>query len=395
MTLQTTAMPLTTAIASSSASALTGADASGGADARSSATLFLDILDKVDAEVDRREQSKHDKPQSADDAMSDVNPQDTPVSPAFRAASGVGDSFFALATARAAVARDALPREENDRDQRKVTGALDSAIAPTNQQRLGPGREVFPNVEHAPLGRQAGAQATVTRLIEAAYGTAQETLSSDAPIVAGGDEEKATELSEVASPALNANPRLTIAAFETHLPIAVAHAFSQRDAAPIGAPPIAPSMFDVNASQPEAAPLKILTFTLEPEALGAVTVKMRVMRLSVDIEIDVGTAKTQFLLNELKDRLAAAIDAGGVAVEAIDIRISSAPDSSDMRQPHDESRSGHAPMSGSRSGEDAFADGGEFSRPHKARASTPARRLREQNTHVPDHDRDRTRGVYL
>lgn len=76
-------------------------------------------------------------------------------------------------------------------------------------------------------------------------------------------------------------------------------------------------------------PAKILTFQLEPEDLGAVTVRMQLTKTRVSLKIDVDSPAVQNLLTQSKDQLSQALSASGHSVDDIAIRVSSAPAPSD------------------------------------------------------------------
>lgn len=76
-------------------------------------------------------------------------------------------------------------------------------------------------------------------------------------------------------------------------------------------------------------PAKILTFQLEPEDLGAVTVRMQLTKTRVSLKIDVDSPAVQNLLTQSKDQLSQALSASGHSVDDIAIRVSPAPAPSD------------------------------------------------------------------
>lgn len=76
-------------------------------------------------------------------------------------------------------------------------------------------------------------------------------------------------------------------------------------------------------------PTKILTFQLEPEDLGAVTVRMQLTKTRVSLKIDVNSAAVQNILTRSRDELSQALSASGHSVDDIAIRVSPAPVPSD------------------------------------------------------------------
>jgi hypothetical protein len=73
------------------------------------------------------------------------------------------------------------------------------------------------------------------------------------------------------------------------------------------------------------APSKVLTFQMEPEDLGVVTVRMQITKTRVSLKIDVESPAVQTILSRSSDELAQALGASGHRVEDIAIRVSPAP----------------------------------------------------------------------
>lgn len=76
-------------------------------------------------------------------------------------------------------------------------------------------------------------------------------------------------------------------------------------------------------------PAKILTFQLEPEDLGSVTVRMQLTKTRVSLKIDVDSPAVQNILTQSRDQLSQALSASGHSVDDIAIRVSPAPAPSD------------------------------------------------------------------
>ncbi|MDJ0449462.1 flagellar hook-length control protein FliK [Methylocystis sp. JR02] len=76
-------------------------------------------------------------------------------------------------------------------------------------------------------------------------------------------------------------------------------------------------------------PTKVLTFQLEPEDLGAVTVRMQLTKTRVSLKIDVNSTAIQNILTQSRDELSQALSASGHSVDDIAIRVSPAPVPSD------------------------------------------------------------------
>lgn len=73
------------------------------------------------------------------------------------------------------------------------------------------------------------------------------------------------------------------------------------------------------------SPSKVLTFHLEPEDLGAVTVRMQLTKTRVSLRIDVNSPAVQNTLTQSRDELSRALSASGHSVDDIAIRVSPAP----------------------------------------------------------------------
>jgi hypothetical protein len=128
------------------------------------------------------------------------------------------------------------------------------------------------------------------------------------------------------------------ASFETDFPAAIAH---QLSISPGGSNIDERGTQNTLAASAEARtigfakhepPTKILTFELEPASLGAVAVRMKIMRSRVELQINVETADALSLLTNCRDKLSQAIGAGGHEVASVSILVSSAPANLDTIQ---------------------------------------------------------------
>jgi hypothetical protein len=133
----------------------------------------------------------------------------------------------------------------------------------------------------------------------------------------------------VAAPAASANPPRTIHVDElsSHFPVMLANL------APPSAPAIEPSMRDgaapttalMSAPVTRFEPVRILRFAIEPAELGALSVKIRVSHMRVEIQIDAQSSTAATLLVQARDALIAALDQKGMALQAFDVTTQIAP----------------------------------------------------------------------
>lgn len=75
------------------------------------------------------------------------------------------------------------------------------------------------------------------------------------------------------------------------------------------------------AVTPQPVHIKILTFDLHPEALGPVTVRMRLSGKQVDIAIDVKSENVRSILTQSKESMVEALAEHGLRLEGPDIRL--------------------------------------------------------------------------
>lgn len=112
----------------------------------------------------------------------------------------------------------------------------------------------------------------------------------------------------------------------THLPAVIAQTvIAPRE----GESParIAASAPDLSAPPQEkrADPVRILKFQVEPAALGAITVRMRVSQSRVDIELDAESARTSALLMDAQDHLTSAIGEKGMTLDSFKVSLNPSP----------------------------------------------------------------------
>ncbi|KAF2990647.1 flagellar hook-length control protein FliK [Methylocystis sp. MJC1] len=87
----------------------------------------------------------------------------------------------------------------------------------------------------------------------------------------------------------------------------------------------APAPSNAISDNAKDSPSKILTFHLEPEDLGAVTVRMQLTKTRVSLRIDVNSPAVQKTLTQSRDQLSQALSVSGHSVDDIAIRVSPAP----------------------------------------------------------------------
>jgi hypothetical protein len=118
--------------------------------------------------------------------------------------------------------------------------------------------------------------------------------------------------------------KIHVADLSTHFPIAIASLLPAPSSNPAAVPPVAHhEAQSAPVERPAAGPrrdlVKILRFELEPAALGALSVKMRVSHTRVEIEIDTQSATTTNLLSQARDVLTSAIEHKGLALHAFEV----------------------------------------------------------------------------
>lgn len=111
---------------------------------------------------------------------------------------------------------------------------------------------------------------------------------------------------------------ICVTALETHLPAIIAGAAADPGALtegvaekPGGSPP----------ARPEAFRVKILTFELQPAALGPLTVRMRMNARNVELVIDVRSEDVRSILTQTRASMVEALAQHGLALETPDIRL--------------------------------------------------------------------------
>ncbi|WP_370674099.1 flagellar hook-length control protein FliK [Pleomorphomonas sp. PLEO] len=116
-------------------------------------------------------------------------------------------------------------------------------------------------------------------------------------------------------------------------------------------------------SRHTAGPLKVLHIKLEPEDLGAVVVKMRLVDRSLELEVVASRQETADLLAKDRDMLTRALRGSGYTTDVVAITASTTPDSSQMtgdNRSGAQTSSGHpgAQAGGNRGSNDPAGSGG-------------------------------------
>lgn len=121
-------------------------------------------------------------------------------------------------------------------------------------------------------------------------------------------------------------------------------------------------------SRHSAGPLKVLHVKLEPEDLGAVVLKMRLVDKSLELEVVASRQETADLLAKDRDMLTRALRGSGYTADVVAISASTAPDSG---QPTGDNRAGAQASSGQSGaqaggnrGSNDPANGGDRPSPH-------------------------------
>ena len=126
-----------------------------------------------------------------------------------------------------------------------------------------------------------------------------------------------------------------------------------------------------------AGPLKVLHIKLEPEDLGAVVLKMRLVDKSLELEVVASRQETADLLAKDRDMLTRALRGSGYTADVVTISTSTAPDGG--QQSTGDNRAGSQPSSGqsgaqaggNRSSNDPAGNGGRSpARPQPVEGAT-------------------------
>lgn len=128
--------------------------------------------------------------------------------------------------------------------------------------------------------------------------------------------------------------RLSVEGFETHFPLALTQIVPNAltSSAPMERVDVDIRLQPMVGVEQPAAPARVLTFQLEPESLGTIAVRMKLIHTRVELQIWVDNIDALALLTESRDDLVRAISAGGHSVEGISVKVSSAPALSDSRR---------------------------------------------------------------
>lgn len=111
-----------------------------------------------------------------------------------------------------------------------------------------------------------------------------------------------------------------------------------------------------------AGPLKVLHVRLEPEDLGAVVLKMRLVDKSLELEVVASRQETADLLAKDRDMLTRALRGSGYTADVVTITTSTSPDSGQMAgdRSGNQTPSGHAgAQAGDNRGSNNAAGGGD------------------------------------
>lgn len=153
-----------------------------------------------------------------------------------------------------------------------------------------------------------------------------------------GADDASEESKAVAPPVSEIIKNVTVSSLETHFPAVVSNMIATQAAASPGERPQSVNVV-MGASQPVSetiykagAPARVLTIELTPPSLGTVTVRMKMSRGGVDLDIKVDSASALNALGATRDRLVDAIQASGYTVDSYTVHVGSASASSDNSQ---------------------------------------------------------------
>ena len=286
--------------------------------------------------------------------------------------------------------RDAFANEAREHGEEAATGeSIDPASLPAQPPTLPPQQTAAPiSPVIAPTQVSTGAPRV------------NPASTSDLPIVdlsspavesAGAPQspERASRppLKEIDAGDIAIRPpeQLRVTAIETHLPAAIVHEATAMRALENSDTPEGPHrMTSALLHERGVDPVRLLKFELEPPALGAIAVKMRMLQGRVEIQIDVQSAVTLTQLDDMREKIAGTVAASGCAVETLEIRL--APSlAADMGQPHlQDGKSAHSQHAQSQGQE--YPDGEGF----QDRRQPPSR---AQKHLAPSGDSERGSGV--
>jgi len=108
--------------------------------------------------------------------------------------------------------------------------------------------------------------------------------------------------------------------------------------------------------QTVTSPLKVLTLTLEPESLGAVTITMRLNDSGLNVQLDAAQAATASLIEHDKAKITDKLQSLGYAVEGVDVKTAVTVQKMDQT-----SQGSLSDQSGTMQGQQARQDASSFS----------------------------------
>lgn len=190
-------------------------------------------------------------------------------------------------------------------------------------------------------GRPVGVALPSTVGLDLAYSDAAPPAATDAtdPFAALSSLlEKATDAATEPEAADVAPIKMSVVARETHFePVARLSPIQQISTAigeelvTVGQPtPTEAASQTAEPSRHTAGPLKVLHIKLEPEDLGLVVLKMRLVDKSLELEVVASRQETADLLAKDRDMLTRALRDSGYTTDVIAITTSTAPDSGQM-----------------------------------------------------------------
>lgn len=206
------------------------------------------------------------------------------------------------------------------------------------------------------LGQTAGTPETASTGTKDPFAVLSSMFRGDKPAEAGEES-----IDVVA-------PKMTVITRETHFAPVARLTPVQQVAAAVGtelmaadAPPPASVPAEAPSRQAASGPLKVLHVKLEPEELGTVVVKMRMVDQSLELELVARKRETAELLEKDKDALTRVLRASGYAPDVVTVTAASATSDSGQTQSGRPGAQGQPATAGQQGGsaDNGSASGGD------------------------------------
>jgi len=172
-------------------------------------------------------------------------------------------------------------------------------------------------------GAPSGVRSQV-RLAAVADAAKEDARSARSPDATEGVERSSTERPAggvpESNPSFGAEGRIHISHLGAHLPVALGRVLPQA----AGPQAHLEATHARPASLPEVSrheTIKVLTFQVEPEGMGAISVRMKLSQTRVELRIDTQAAAVSHTLSDAREALSRAIGDKGLALEAYEVRL--------------------------------------------------------------------------